>query len=65
MYMYCDPGDKYRHVTRTFVPRSMHVVKRAKFKKKCFSYFPAKTYVVGTQKRLNETFLSTQNICQN
>ena len=30
-----------------------------------FSYFSAKTYVVGTQKnRLNETaLLSTQNVC--
>ena len=32
---------------------------------KIISYFPPKTYVVGTQKnRLNETvLLSTQNIC--
>ena len=56
MYMYCDPNDKYRHVTRTFVPRS--IVKHAKLKKRCFQYLIAKkpTYVVGTQKRLNETF---------
>ena len=35
--------------------------------KKLFSYFSAKTYVVGTQKnRLNEkVLLSTQNICLN
>ena len=65
MYMYCDLYDKYRHVTRTFIPRS--IVKRAKLKKKDVFHISqqktATTYVVGTQKRLNETFLSTQNIC--
>ena len=31
-----------------------------------FSYFLTKTYVVGTQNRLNETvLLNTQNICIN
>ena len=38
---------------------------KSAYRKKYFSYFSTKTYVVGTQKnRLNETvLLSTQNIC--
>ena len=57
-------GNILRYYYMYMYPRPLN--KSAQSKNK-FSYFSAKTYVVGTQKnRLNETvLLSKQNICFN